>query len=202
MSNPFFNNRYTPNNNEFELYRAASNELVEIHGVDFKYITKEHVNQDFIFGEDNNKSFNSFKYVTMLIENYESFEGVDDMFSKFGFQVDNKLTLLVERNKFLEIVGKEPEIDDLVYHEHSTKIFQIKHLPKHDGFYQMQGGKVMFRLICEIFTPSHETFNTNIDEVDILNTLEKSDNDKENDQFESEKEDILNFDESDIFNNL
>jgi hypothetical protein len=202
MGNPYFNNRYSKQNNEYELYRAACDELVEIHGIDFKYVTKEHVSQDFIFGEDKNMKFNGFKYVTMLIENYENFDGADDMFSKFGFQIDNKLTLLVEQKRFIEKIGKEPEIDDLIFHEPTGKIFQVKHCVDDFGFHQMNSDKYMFNLTCDIYIPSHEDFNTNDATIDSLNDLADSNTTQEADQFDTEKVNTLDFSEHDIFNNL
>lgn len=202
MSNPYFKNAYDPGNNESELYRRASDELIEIHGIDFKWITKDLVNSDFIFGEDNLKNFNSSRTVTLYVENYEDFDGVDDMFSKFGFQVDNKLILGIERQRFHSIVGKPPEIDDLLFHPNSGKIFQLKHIKDDIGFFQMNAGKYVYRLTFEIFVPSHEDFDTDIDEIDILATETNIDNTNEKDKFDEESLVNINFDETDIFGNL
>lgn len=202
MSNPYFNNSFDQNNNEFELYRQASDELCEMHGIDFRYIIKTLVNEDHIFGEDNLKNFDGNEVVTFLIENYENYDGVGDMFSKFGFSVDNKLTLLIEQKRFKSIIDDEPRVDDLVYHPNSEKIFQIKNVGFYDGFFQMNGGEILYRLTCEIFTPSHEDFNTDIEEVDAIASKTDSNNDLEDDQFDIEKIESLDFNERDIFNNL
>lgn len=202
MSNPYFKNTYNPGNNEFELYRRATDEIIEMHGVEFKWITKDLVNPDYIFGEDNLKNFNSNRTVTLYIENYEDFDGVDDMFSKFGFQIDNRLILGIERERFNTIIGKEPEIDDLIYHPNSGKLFQLKHIKDDIGFFQFNAGKYVYKLTFEIFIPSHEDFDTDIAEVDIFATETDIDTTDESDDFDAEEVNDLDLDESDFFGNL
>lgn len=201
MGNPYFKHAYNSSTNEFELYRQATDEIVEMFGIDFKWITKELINEDFIFGEDNLMNFNNSKTVTLLLENYEDFDGVDDMFSKMGFQIDNKLILLCEQNRLKNILGQNPQIDDLLYHQNSGKIFQLKHIKDDVGFYQMNGGRYSYRLTYEIFVPSHEDFDTDIEEVNILNIEDLVTTD-EKDQHDILKNVDINFDENDIFGNL
>ena len=202
MGNPYFKHSYDSNNNESSLYKAATDEVCESMGIDFKYILKSLVKPDHIFGEDTLKTFNGNRSITFLIENYENFEGVDNLFSKFGFEVDNRLMLLIEKDRFKTYIGREPENDDLVYHPNSGKIFKVIHVQKNENFFQMNGGQDRYRLTCELFTPSYEDYETGINEVDALNDIEDSNNTLEKDQFEEEIANALNLDESDLFENL
>ena len=202
MGNPYFQHAYDPGNNEETLYKNATDELCEMFGIDFKYITKTLIKPDHIFGEDTLKQFETYKPITFLIENYENYEGVDNLFSKFGFEVDNRLILLIEQSRFTTYVGQDPEIDDLVYHPNSQKIFKVVHIQKGENFYQMNGGQDRYRITCELFTPSHEEFDTNISDIDILNNEDDSNNTLERDQFSEEVNDLLDLSESDLFENL
>ena len=202
MGNPYFKTTYDAGNNEAELYRQATDELCEMLGIDFKYVPKTLVKPDYIFGEDTLKSFGAVETVTLYIENYENFDGVGDMFAKFGFEVDNRLVLLVEQRRFDGIVGRGPEVDDLVYHQPSGKIFKVSHLDHDENFYQMNGGQDRYKITCELFTPSHEDFDTNISDIDAFDAETDSNTTSEKDQFDEEIEDTLNLDESDLFNNL
>jgi hypothetical protein len=203
MGNPYFKTTYDPGNNESMLYQSATDELCEMLGVDFKYVIKTLVKPDYVFGEDTLKEFNDHRDVTMFIENYENFDGVDDMFSKFGFEVDNRLILIIERRRFKTYTQlDEPAVDDLIYHPNSGKTFQIKHVDVNENFFQMNGGMDRFKITCELFTPSGETFDADIDDVDALSAIFSSDNDLEGDQRDTEKDDTLDLTESDVFGNL
>jgi len=202
MGNPYFKHTYDATNNESALYKAATDEICETHGVDFKYILKSLVKPDHIFGEDTLKYFDGNRDITFYIENYENFEGVDNMFSKFGFEVDNRLNLLIQQDRFEEYIGREPEIDDLVYHQNSGKVFKVVHLQDGENFYQMNGGQDRYRITCELFTPSYEDFDTGVEDVDVLEDIGDSNNDLEKNQFNEEVEDILDLTESDLFDNL
>lgn len=202
MSNPYFKNSYDAENNEAVLYANATNEICEIFGIEFKYITKTLLNPDHIFGEDTIKKFNNFKDITLYIENYEQYEGQGNLFSKFGFEVDNQLTCIISYNKFIDYIGKGPEIDDLIYHPNSGKIFQLKHKNINSNFYQLNGGYDRLKLTFELFIPSHEQFATNVDNIDNLNNADDSFTDDENNTFNSKVNEILNLDESNIFDEL
>lgn len=203
MGNPFFKHSYDRNNNESLLYKGATDELVEIFGIDFKYLPKTLVKPDYIFGEDTLKEFNSHRDVTFFIENYEQYDGIDDMFSKFGFEVDNRLMLLISQTRFKEYTDlDEPQNDDLIFHPNSQKIFRITHYDVNENFYQFNGDPDRFRITCELHTPSYEEYDTNIDEVDQLTDDPETNNDLEKDSFAQQVEDVLNLDEADIFEHL
>lgn len=202
MGNIYFKHAYDAGNNESELYRQATDEICEIWGQDFKYVPKTLVKPDYLFGEDTLKTFDSHETITLYIQNYESFDGIGDFFNKFRFEVDNRLVLLVEQQRFQSTIGREPEVDDLLYHPPSGKIFALKHVNPDDNFFQMNGGQDRYRLTCELFTPSHEGFDTNIDDIDVLTGETDSNNTLESDQIDQEIDDVLDLDESDIFNNL
>lgn len=206
MGNPYFNHTYDKNNNEALLYKNATDEICEMNGIDFKYISKTLVKPDYIFGEDTLKEFNKKRTITFYIENYENFDGVDDMFGKFGFEVENRLILIIERDRFKLGAQKDPEvdsiIDDLIYHPNSGKLFRVVHIDVNENFYQMNGGQDRYKITCELHIPSHEDYDTEILDVDEIGSMDDSNNTLEQDEFDNELNSVLNLDESDIFENL
>jgi hypothetical protein len=203
MGNPFFKTHSNEENPENDLYRNATREICETYGIDFLYLPRSHQRYEHVLGEDVLGSFNSNTPLTLYIENYSEFEGNGDMYSKFGFTLDDQLTLIVEKQHFDNLMGEKPEEGDLVYHKHSGKLFEISHIKPDEGFYQFQGGRMMYKFTCTLFEFSHEEFNTGVAEIDdVLDGSLDAQTTDESDQVDTEKDEYLNFDTSDIFGNL
>lgn len=205
MGNPYFKHHVDNADPEYNLYRGMCNEVAEIFGIDFVFLQRKIENPDDIFGEDGTNKFDSNKILTMYIENFQQFEGNGDLFGKFGFTIDDQLILVVGVDVFRKSTGAEhPFEGDLIYHPVSTKFFKIEHVAKPQGFYQFGAGQMMFRMTTTLFKYSHERFeseNGMYDDIDtFMNDIgNDSDNSDEADQFENEADDILDFDESNIF---
>ena len=205
MGNPYFKHHVDNTDPEYNLYRGMCNEVAEIFGIDFVFLQRKIENPDDIFGEDVTNKFDSNDVITMYIENFQQFEGNGDLFGKFGFTIDDQLILVVGVDVFRKITGAtNPFEGDLIYHPVSTKFFKIEHVAKPQGFYQFGAGQMMFRMTTTLFKYSHERFemeNGMIDDIDtFMNDIgNNSDTPAEADQFEAEADDILDFDESNIF---
>jgi hypothetical protein len=209
MGNPFFNHGATGLTNEYNLYSNATDEICEMFGIDFSYLPRTLVKPDHIFGEDVNSSFDSNTTITLYIENAEEFNGVGDLFNKFGFSIDNQLILTVQQDRFDTTVGEVPEIGDLIYHPPSRKILEVKDVKYENSYYQFGGGglvdngQMTYKFTCTLFEASHEDFNTGIDDVDdLLDTLTDVNTTDETDEIDTAKTDVLDFTEEDIFGNL
>jgi len=200
MGSPYFKNTYFPDNNEAKLYANATHEVIEIRGVDMYFLPRDYVKNDDIFGEDTLGSFTKNSPITFYIENYSNFDGLGDIFGKFGFTPDNQITLSVEIDNFNGIVGQPPKEDDLIYYPVSDRIFEVIHVEDKDGFYQLNHKEYSYKIVCKLYEYSHEDINTNIDEIDIINQEPLNTSDEE-DQL-SNIDDILDLSESDIFGNL
>ena len=205
MGNPYFKHHVSDTDPEYNLYRGMCNEVAEIFGIDFVFLRRTAENIDAIFGDDGANKFISNKTITMYIENFQQFEGNGDLFGKFGFTIDDQLILVLGVDTFQkETAFDYPVEGDLIYHPASTKFFKIEHSAKPQGFYQFGAGEMMFRITCSLFKYSHERFDVpggmidGIDEFmnDIGNDVQS---DSEKDQFETEADQILEFDESNIF---
>jgi hypothetical protein len=202
MGNKFFKHHVDSADPEYNLYRGACNEIAEIYGVDFIFMQRKLENPDDIFGEDGSNKFDTNKPITFYLENFQQFEGNGDMFGKFGFTVDDQLILVVGVDTFkLESGVDKPFEGDLIYHPVSQKMFKVEHVSKPQGFYQFGAGEMMFRLTLTLFKYSHERFESTEGMTDDLDTFmnDIKDSTDEADQFEKGADDILNFDEENLF---
>jgi len=99
----------TGHDNEYKLFRDTTKELINLYGVYCKYIITEKINQDKIFGEhshikvDKDSVFEFF----MLPSETDNWGGESDLFSKFGMQNLDTITMFVARDDMEEI---HPEI--------------------------------------------------------------------------------------------
>lgn len=206
MGNKFFKHHVDPDDPEYKLYRGLSNEVAEIFGIDFVFLKRNIENPDHILGEDPSNKFDENRLMTMYIENFQQFEGNGDLFGKFGFTIDDQLILVIGVDVFRQSSGYETPFEgDLLYHPVSEKFFEIKHVERPQGFYQFGAGQMMFRMTTVLFNYSHERFefdsNGMIDDIDeFMNNIGNDSNTKdEADQMREEGDQILDFDESNIF---
>jgi hypothetical protein len=206
MGNQFFKHHVDPDDPEYKLFRGLANEVAEIYGIDFVFLQRKVVNPDDIFGEDSTNKFDTNKQITCYIENFQQFEGNGDLFGKFGFTIDDQLILVVGVDTFRTATGFEfPFEGDLLYHPVSQKFFKVDHVSRPQGFYQFGAGQMMFRLTTTLFKYSHERFefdkNGMVDNIDdFMNNIgNDSESPAEADQANEEADDILDFDESNIF---
>jgi len=99
-------------NSEYNLFRSTTEELINLYGVPIKYIITKKINQDNIFGEhshikvDNTSVFEMFA----LPSSTDMWEGDNSLFSKFGMNSLDSLSIFISRTDF-EII--HPEIANL-----------------------------------------------------------------------------------------
>lgn len=201
MANPYFQNAYSDSNQkEYDLYNNSSLEIIEIYGRQFQYLKKTLVKPDYVFGEDTIKQFNDSKSITLLIENFEEYSGQGDIFSKFGLSIDDRLTLISQKQHFLDVVGTEPQNGDLIYYPTSNRIFKVNHIKYDDSFNQFLGSSMTYKLECVLLKYSHEELNTGINNVDDLENETSSTTSDEITQLNNKATEIIDFDD-DFFSN-
>jgi len=157
-------------------------ESLKIYGHDVYYIPRTIVNRDFIFDEDAISQYTQAYPLEMYLENVDGFEGEGDLFTKFGIEIRDQATFVLAKRRWEELVDTSggtfqlearPAEGDLLFFAKTGSIFEIKYVEFQNPFYQL--GKIyVFRLQCELFEYSSETFDTGIAEFDALedsNTL-------------------------------
>lgn len=178
--NQYFNWQYQAN--EQSVMADIIDESIQNHGIDVKYLhrTKD---SDPLFAEDPSSSFNNAMVIEMYVEDVQNFNGDNDLFSKFGLQMDDQATLIVSKRRFKEQVllqpdqvqsdfGYKPREGDLVYVPFSDSVWEIKQV-KNDSEYFQQGQNLVYRLAVSAFEYSHEEFNTGDSSVDDINDYSK-----------------------------
>lgn len=172
-TNPYF--KYNVRS-EQNLYEDLIIEALQTYGQDVYYIPREIVNKDSIFLDDVPSHFGNAYKVEMYIENTQGFDGEGDLFTKFGVELRDQATFVVARKRWKQLIGSRldtanfrPREGDLIYLTLSKSIFQIMKVETETPFYQVSDLPT-FRMICELFEYSDEDFDTNIPEIDAIET--------------------------------
>jgi hypothetical protein len=163
---------------EQDLFQDLVQECIQLYGLDMWYIPRNINNYDKIFGADDISSFDTAILVDWYLENVEGFEGDGTFMSKFGLQINDRVSFSVAQKTWNELVSSEyqqlviPRAGDLLYYPLDKKCFEILYVDKKVFHYPL-GVLPTFRVDCELFEFSNEKVNTGIAEIDAL-VLERS----------------------------
>jgi hypothetical protein len=162
---------------EQNLYEDLIIESIKIYGQDLYYLPRDLVNVDDVFREDPVSKFNSNYLLEMYVDNIDGFDGEGDLFTKFGVEIRDQVTLTVAKRRWEqtvmrydnEIQGIRPLEGDLIFTPFSKKMFQIMHVEHEQPFYQLNNLPV-FKLQCELFEYNDEDFDVNNDDITQFET--------------------------------
>lgn len=162
---------------EQNLIQSLVEETVKIHGIDAVYIPRDNKKIDDIFREDVLASFDDYYFIEVYVKNIDAFDGDQDIFKKFGLEINNQITFSISRSSFNKIAGKEfirPREGDLVYLPMSTAtgLYEIKFVKEDSVFFNL-GEFYIYDLQCELFAASNEDVNTGIKEIDDIGDREE-----------------------------
>lgn len=159
---------------EQSLYERLIIEAIQIHGQDFKYIPRNIVRRDDLYGEDTGTRFDNGYDIEMYVENLEGYEG-QELFQKFGVEIRDEGTLVVSRSRWDEIVGTpesqtRPNEGDLVYVPFSKSLFEITFVEHEEPFYQINQIPI-YKLRVSLFEYNDEQIDVDgVSTVDIEST--------------------------------
>jgi Virus neck protein len=158
---------------EQNLVQSLVEEAVKIHGIDAVYIPRKNNKIDLLFREDVLANFEDYYFMEIYIKNIDSFDGDQDIFKKFGLEINNQVTFSVSRSGFNKNVGKErirPREGDLIYLPMSTAVglYEIRFVKEDTVFFNL-GEFYIYDLQCELFAPANEDIKTGIEEIDEIN---------------------------------
>lgn len=182
-------------NPEQRLIEDLTIEAIKIYGHDFIFMPRETLERDDIFGEDLRARFDDNFMLEMYIETVDGFEGQQEVLAKFGMQVVDTATLIVSKKRFEETIWNKqrPMEGDLVYFPMTHGIFEINYVDHENPFYQL--GKLhSYRLTIELFTHTHEEFDTgrpNIDRVSDDQSQESELDRADNDEIDDEQPETI-----------
>ena len=169
---------------EQNLYEDLIIESMKFYGQDIYYLPREVVHRDFIFDDAVLSQFHYAFKIEMYIESVEGFDGDGDMFSKFGVEIRDAVTLVMARRRWNTEIRKfnegpedindreanvyyRPREGDLIHIPMADATFEIQKVEDENPFYQL-GNLATFKMRCEKFEYSDERFDTGVPEIDHL----------------------------------
>lgn len=167
------------NRNEQDLIADLIEEAIEQRGAYVRYIVRDELNPDFMLGEAPMSEFKEGYQLPMFIESMESFNGNGDFYDAFGIsKIDNAIFQVGARKFRLEVSEKamldRPREGDLIYISFSDSLWEITKVKMDLKYYQV-GKNYSYRLICKLFTYSHEKIENPESEFSGLSTSQDLD---------------------------
>ena len=168
MATNFYLDHYQ-NRSEQNLIEDLTIESIKMYGVDMIYMPRETIERDDIFGEDIITKFDSNYMIELYVETVDGFEGGQDVLAKFGLQIVDQATFILAKRRFEEVITDKvrPMEGDLIYFPLSNSVFEVNHVEHENPFYQV-GKLFTYKLTVELFSHSHEDFETGIDNIDRI----------------------------------
>lgn len=215
-TNKYFNNNSVGNQNEQQLINDLVKETIQIHGIDVFYIRRIDQNLDPIYIEDPTQQYKNTYVIEMYLNNFAGYVGPSELFSKFGYEIRDEVTLTVSRMRFEQEVASVENIPrplegDIIYIPTMDDYFEIKYVDHRKVFYQ-KGDIYSYEIRCNKFEFSHEVFQTGVDGIDSINQRSLANTSTANvfisstidpramnDALTNAVQGIVNFDETDPF---
>lgn len=144
-------------------------EAIQMKGVLMKYISREHNNFDFLFGEDPTSSFTNAVDIEMYPAEVNGFGGDGELMAKFGLEVRDTATFIVNKTRFKEEFPLliRPKEGDLLFMPYTNAILEIKFVNHESPFFQ-HGVQMVYELKVETYEFSHESVSTGDDAIDKM----------------------------------
>lgn len=101
-TNPYV--RWWDDTNEQNLLQSLMTEAIKFHGLDVVYMPRSMRREDTLYNEDVLSKFTSTYNIEAYVKNVMGWDGQGDFLSKFGLRVDDKVTLLISRERFEQLV--------------------------------------------------------------------------------------------------
>ena len=189
--------------NEYDLFKSTSEEVINLYGIPVKYLITEKVNQDIIYGEYNSIKVNSddtYEFYAMP-ENTSEFDGDNSLFSRFGLASMNNITLFVSRTTMEiihpELANKEgsatienlPNGNLIIFD--SNKIMEVTdfkltgEFSGNNNVFTSNLNKNVYKLVLKDYSANHDDYSNTQgiqDEYNDFGNLEKIFGDPENDE--------------------
>ena len=174
----YFQN-YTAKYDEQRLVENLITESIQIMGFNAYYLPNNNsVSRDLIYGEDPVKHFNSAFPLEMYLSSTSEHGGAGEMFTKFGLEIRNQVSVIISKRAFAERVPQNtftrPLEGDLIYIPFlngTGELYEIKFTNQNKDLF-MLGRQVpyYFELELEKFKYSQELITTGVADIDAAVT--------------------------------
>lgn len=165
---------------EQNMVQKLWNEAIQIQGHTFYYLPRKLQKKDNLFGEDVLSAFEVALPIEMYIDNFNNWEGDQEIISKFGLEIRKQMVLSVSRERWATEVAKissnmwvstRPQEGDLIYDPMTRALLEIKQSDHDDEFYQLHKN-YRYQLTCELFRYSQESITTGIADIDVASSID------------------------------
>jgi len=152
-----------------DVYQSVYSDAINLFGLPIYYLpmdTYAESDVDGIWGEVINRDYSNVYGMRMISEDQANMAGGGDMFSKFGVDLTDDITLFITRKEFIErITGDDirviddddetvpdtddtrPKISDLIYIPMWKSMFEITFVEEWENL--MIGNRSWWKLICK-----------------------------------------------------
>jgi len=154
-------------------------ESIKIMGFDAYYLPNDNdTARDLLYGEDPVKKFKTAFPLEMYLSNATEYGGDKEMFTKFGLEIRNQVSVIVSKRTFSQRVPQNtfqrPREGDLIYIPVLNgvgELYEIKFTNQTKDFFQL-GRKLpyFYELDLEKFKYSQEVISTGISDIDGIVT--------------------------------
>ena len=177
-TSPYFNN-YNAKYDEQRLVEDLITESIQIMGFQAYYLPNDNdAARDLIYGEDPVKKFAAAFPLEMYLSSANEYMGEKEMFTKFGLEIRNQVTVILSKRAFTQRVQQNtytrPREGDLIYIPFlngTGELYEIKFTNQNKDFF-MLGRKVpyYYELELEKFKYSQEIISTGNQDIDSVVT--------------------------------
>lgn len=176
-TNPYFRSSYFAKDADQKLVQQLTTEAIQTHGIDVKYLPRNLVNFDDLFGEDQSSNFDRAYTIEVYLKSFDGFGGDGKFLSKFGIEIRDEMTFSVSRPRFkAEVAVNEADIHkpregDLIVVQDAIdqreRILEITYVDSEEVFYQL-GSLYTWEIRTKVFELGGETFETGIEGIDDI----------------------------------
>lgn len=176
-TNQYFRSNYFATDQDQKLAESLITEMIYNYGLDVKYLPRDFVDFDKIYGEDDSSLFDDVYSIEMYVKNVNGFQGDGNFLSKFGIEIRDEITFSVSRRRFTEEVlahessMNRPREGDLIavpsIIDKRKRLFEITYVNQEEVFYQL-GSLYTWELRCKTFEFAGEDFNTGETDIDKI----------------------------------
>ena len=172
--NPYFQQG---SKTEQNLIQDLVNEQLRMYGVEIYYIPRQYITKNTIIKEVIESKFTDAYPLEAYVDNYEGYEGLGTIMSKFGIQDLDDLVLVISQERYESYISPliknipnielstRPKEGDLIWFPLGDRLFEIKFVEHEKPFYQLQKNYV-YELRCELFRYEDEVVDVGIEDID------------------------------------
>ncbi len=98
--------RWWDDTNEQNLLQNLMTEAIQFYGCEVTYLPRSLRRQDLLYNEDILSKFTSTYPIEVYLKDVNGWDGQGDFLSKFGLRISDKLSIMISRERFDEIVPR------------------------------------------------------------------------------------------------